>query len=232
MHLVFSDHFTGTSLNTAKWSTCYPWQDTGSGCTNFGNSELEWYLPSQNQVSGGALHLVASKTPTTGTNRSNAPQSYAWRSGMVTTHRSFDFTYGYVQVTARIPQGAGFWPALWLLPQNESWPPEIDIMENLGGNTSSVSCTIHPTGGGQHQRIYQSPVSLSSGWHTYAVNWEPGSITWYVDGHQVFRYTGTVPSQAMYFLADLAVSGSGEIPNASTPASASFDIASVQIFQS
>ena len=62
--------------------------------------------------------------------------------------------------------------------------------------------------------------------------WEPGSITWYVDGHQVFRYTGTVPSQAMYFLADLAVSGSGETPNASTPTSASFDIASVQIFQS
>lgn len=156
---------------------------------------------------------------------------YQWRSGIVTTKGSFDFTYGYVQVTARLPQGAGLWPALWLLPQNESWPPEIDIMENLGANTFSASCTIHPTGGGQSQKIYDSASNLASGWHTYAVNWEPGSITWYIDGHQVFTYSANVPSQPMYFLANLAVEGSGQVPNASTPNTASFDIANVSIYQ-
>lgn len=229
---MFSDDFTGSSLNTSKWDTCYPWQDVPSGCTNFGNPELQWYLPSQDQVFDGALHLTALKTPTMGTNKSGQPEVYQWRSGIVTTYSSFDFTYGYIQVTARIPSGDGLWPALWLLPQNESWPPEIDIMENLGGNTSVVSCTIHPTTGGQVQTIYQSPVSLSSGWHTYAVNWEPHSITWYVDGHQVATYTGTIPNEPMYFLADLAVSGSGETPDYSTPTSASFEISSVEIFQS
>jgi beta-glucanase (GH16 family) len=231
MHLAFTSSFQGSSLNGSKWQTCYPWADSGSGCTNFDNSELEWYLPSQDQVSNGALHLTASKVTTIGTTSAGSPASYQWKSGMVTTNNSFDFTYGYVQVTAHIPTGSGLWPALWLLPQNESWPPEIDIMENLGGNTSRIYCTVHPSLGGESQEIYNSPTNLSSGWHTYAVNWEPHSITWYIDGHQVFTYSANIPQQPMYFLANLAVSGTGQVPNASTPNTASFDISNVSIYQ-
>jgi beta-glucanase (GH16 family) len=231
-HLVFSDDFAGTSLDTTKWDTCYPWADTGSGCTNFGNNELEWYLPSQDQVSGGALHLVASQTPTEGTTRAGAPQSYPWRSGIVTTFNSLEFTYGYLQVTARIPAGDGFWPTLWLLPQSEGWPPEIDFEESHDGDTHSTSETFHPATGPQDQLVYTSPSDLSAGWHTYAVDWEPGAITWYVDGNAVYTHTGSdVPSQPMYFLANLAVSGGEDPPTASTPPSASFDIQSVQIYQ-
>ncbi len=231
MHLAFTSSFQGSSLNGSKWQTCYPWADSGSGCTNFDNSELEWYLPSQAQVSNGTLHLTASKVTTIGTTRAGSPAAYQWKSGMVTTYNSFDFTYGYVQVTARIPAGSGLWPALWLLPQNESWPPEIDIMENLGANTSRIYCTFHPALGGESQEIYNSPTNLSSGWHTYAVNWEPHSITWYIDGHQVFTSSANIPQQPMYFLANLAVSGTGQVPNASTPDTASFDISNVSIYQ-
>jgi beta-glucanase (GH16 family) len=232
MSLRFSDNFGGSSLNTSKWDTCYPWANSGAGCTNYGNPELEWYLPAQAQVSGNALHLVATQAATDGTTRAGQPTTYPWRSGMVTTFHSFEFTYGYVQVTARIPKGDGFWPTLWLLPQSEAWPPEIDFQESHDADTYSNSSTFHPVQGGQYQQVYTSPTDLSTGWHTYAVNWQPQSITWYVDGHTVFTHTGSdVPSEPMYFLANLAISGSEDPPSASTPPSASFDIQSVQIYQ-
>ncbi len=229
---MFSDNFNGSALDAAKWDTCYPWANTGAGCTNFGNNELEWYLPSQDQVSSGALHLTASQTPTNGTTRDGQPTTYPWRSGMVTTFNSLDFTYGYIQVTARIPKGDGFWPTLWLLPKSQAWPPEIDFQESHDGNTFSTSSTFHPTAGGQDQLVFNSPTDLSVGWHTYAVDWEPGSITWYVDGQQVYAHSGSdVPSEPMYFLADLALSGSYDPPSSSTPSTASLDLQSVQIYQ-
>ena len=230
--MVFSDNFSGSALDTSKWDTCYPWADSGAGCTNYGNPELEWYLPAQDQVSGGALHLVASETPTNGTTQNGQPTTYAWRSGILTTFKSLDFTYGYVQVTARIPKGDGLWPTLWLLPQNETWPPEVDFQESVDGSTYTTTSTFHPSAGGQDQQAYTSPTDLSAGWHTYALDWEPGSLTWYVDGHQVFAHAGSdVPSQPMYFLANLAVSGNFDPPTSSTPSTASLDIQSVQIYQ-
>ena len=131
--LVFSSNFSGTQLDTSVWDTCYVRFVAATGCTNFGNpQEEEWYLPSQVDVSGGVLHLIARETPTVGRNSSGAPKIYPYRSGMVTTYSSFRFTYGLVRVVARLPGGIGTWPALWLLPANGSWPPEIDIMENFG----------------------------------------------------------------------------------------------------
>jgi beta-glucanase (GH16 family) len=226
---AFDATFAGTSLDTSQWQTCYPWSDTGSGCTNFGNSqEEEWYLPSQDEVSGGALHLVATALPTPGKAKTGSPKTYPYRSGMVTTYSSFDFTYGYVQVVARLPGGTGTWPALWLLPQSQAWPPEIDMMENWG-TSSTIRTTLHwstPSGPQQAGEQVTSPTSLTTGWHTYGLLWEPGSITWYLDGEPVDSYTGSaVPSQPMYFLANLAIDG----PAAS---SSSFDIQSVQIYDS
>jgi beta-glucanase (GH16 family) len=231
MHLVFGDDFSGSALDTSKWDTCYPWADGGGGCTNFGNNELEWYLPQQDQVSGNSLHLVASQTATTGSTKNGQSKTYDWRSGMVTTFHSLDFTYGYVEVVARVPKGAGFWPTLWLLPQDQSWPPEIDFQEGLGSDTFSTSVTFHSVSTGQHQATVGSSTDLSAGFHTYAVDWEPGSLTWYIDGNVVSTYRGNdVPSQPMYLLADLAISGTNP-PDASTPSSASLDIDQVRVFQ-
>src|ERR1700722_5312871 len=101
----------------------YPGMDVATGCTNFGNAdEQEWYLPSQDQVSGGVLHLVAQPIPTRGTNSAGAAKTYECRSGMVTTMPGFSFEYGVVQVVAQIPSTAGLWPALWLLATDEVWP--------------------------------------------------------------------------------------------------------------
>lgn len=209
--LAFNQTFGGTSLNTSTWGTCYPWFSSGTGCTNYGNSsEEEWYQSSGDVVSGGALHLVATETPTQGTNSSGAPKTYSYSSGMVTTFGSFDFTYGYVQVVAQLPGGTGTWPALWLLPQSKTWPPEIDIMENWG-SANTIQTTFHYANAGvdeQAARTVTSGSSLTSGYHTYGLLWEPGSLTWYLDGNVVDTYSGSsVPSQSMYFLANLAIDG-------------------------
>jgi beta-glucanase (GH16 family) len=226
--LAFASTFGGGALDTGRWAPCYPWFKTLlAGCTNFGNSqEEEWYLPSQDQVSGGALHMVAEASPTQGWTRTGGSKTYAYRSGMVTTFSSFQFTYGYVQVVAKLPGGAGTWPALWLLPETEAWPPEIDIMENWG-TAASFRATLHWATGSSDKQLGQTiatPANLSTTYHTYGLLWQPGSLTWYFDGTAVFSITGgNVPSQPMYFLADLAVDG----PAAS---GSSFDIQSVKIY--
>lgn len=230
---LLADDFAGNSLNSAVWTTCYLWNFApAAGCTNFGNAELEWYMPSQDQVSGGALHLVAQRTPTSGEDANGQPLTYPWTSGVVTTQDHVDFTYGYIQVVARIPKGDGFWPALWLLPLN-GWPPEIDIMENFGNDTSNVYLTNHPVGAPQQELIVNTGTDLSTAYHTFAVDWEPGAITWYLDGQAKYTVTSGVPSVPMYFIANLAIDGTpGRAnPDASTPSSASFDIKSVEIWQ-
>ncbi|MHB1553175.1 MAG: glycoside hydrolase family 16 protein [Acidimicrobiales bacterium] len=226
--LALASTFSGSSLDASRWATCYPWFNTpASGCTNFGNSqEEEWYLPSQDQVSTGALHLVATASPTQGWTRTGSSKTYPYRSGIVTTFSSFNFTYGYVQVVAKLPGGAGTWPALWLLPTSEAWPPEIDIMENWG-TAASFHATLHwATGSSDKQvaKVVSTPANLSTTYHAYGLLWEPGSLTWYFDGAPVFTVTGNeVPSQPMYFLANLAVDGPAT-------SGSSFDIRSVKIY--
>ena len=231
MNLVLSEDFNGAAIDTSRWDTCYPWADNAAGCTNFGNYELQWYVPSQVQVANGILRLVASKTPTDGTTRTGQPQSYPWRSGMVTTNPSLNFTYGYVEIRARVPRGDGFWPALWMLPTSMEHPPEIDFLEAWGDNTFETMLNFHPVPSGQHQQMHTSAVDLSLAFHTYSVHWAPGSIKWYIDGALVHSYTGTdVPNEPMYVLAVLAVSGDYP-PTLSTPSPASLDLDWVRVYQ-
>jgi beta-glucanase (GH16 family) len=201
---TFTATFTGSSLNTKVWATCYPWMDVASGCTNFGNAdEQEWYLPSQDQVSGGVLHLVAQPIATQGTNANGQPETYECRSGMVTTLPGFSFEYGVVQVVARIPSTAGLWPALWLLASDEVWPPEIDMIEQWGPPDPGHSETFHPA---DYDVVSADPTTgnLATGWHTFTLQWTPTSLTWWIDGQEDLTTNSDIPAQEMYFLADLA----------------------------
>jgi beta-glucanase (GH16 family) len=187
------------------WATCYPWQDVPAGCTNYGNTEYEWYLPGQDQVSGGALHLVAQHVPTPGTTANGAPRQYSCRSGMVTTYPSFRFQYGYVQVVAQIPNGPGLWPALWLAAADQNWPPEIDILEHWDSDAWS-RVSLHPVGAIHNFSYYAKPVTanLSVGWHTFGLSWTATRLNWFIDGREVFSDTAAVPRQPMYLIANLA----------------------------
>jgi beta-glucanase (GH16 family) len=199
----FDASFAGSRLDTSVWSTCYPWMDLRSGCTNFGNPEYQWYLPSQDRVAGGVLRLTARRTPTAGKKKNGADAEYSCRSGMVTTYPSLRFRYGFVQVIARIPAGPGLWPALWLAAADFRWPPEIDILEHWGTSGASAAF-FHPAGAAQVRAIIRP--ELTAGWHTFSLSWTRSRLTWYADGRKILTVRHRIPHQRMYLIADLAES--------------------------
>jgi beta-glucanase (GH16 family) len=195
--------FTGTRLDKSVWGTCYPWSPQ-NGCTNFGNpNEVEWYLPSQIEVSGGLLRLVAQRIKTQGKDRNGNGKTYACRSGMVTTDPGMRFQYGYLQVVARLPYGTGLWPALWLAPTNFQWPPEIDIVEHWNTDKKFFQ-HLHSTNG-TVQAASEGTPNLSRGWTTFGLYWSANRLTWYVNGKKVMSTQTGIPQQPMYFIANLAL---------------------------
>lgn len=214
--LIFRDEFNGSSLDTQKWTTCFWWGN--NGCTIATNNELEWYQPQNAAIKNGVLELRAQREKIASTDG----KFYPFTSGMVTTGREndnksdparFTFRYGYVEIRARVPAGKGLLPAFWMLPANNSSVPEIDVMEVLGHAPNEVQMHYHfRTNSGDVDNEgaqFESPVSMADGWHTYGLDWEPDSITWYVDGVERWQYTnvGAISSTPMYLLLDLAVGG-------------------------
>jgi len=242
--VIFDGEFTGTTLDTSTWVSCYPWGSAGS-CTNnqygIAYPEEEQYRASQLVVGDGTLQLVAART--------SVKSGFPWTSGMITTggpfvwppQPTFAYTYGYAEMRAQLPAGAGFWPAFWLVPANGSWPPEIDIMEWQGAQPQTDFMTVHFSDA--HAKndslggTYDSP-GLSSGFHTYGVDWEPNAITWYLDGAARVRVTAaqfaargaTLPNLPMYVIVNLAVGGWVSGSNAQTPSPAALVVQYVRVW--
>ena len=131
-------------------------------------------------------------------------------SGLLTTYRSFSFTYGYAEMRARIPKGTGLWPAFWLLPIDKTWPPEVDVMEVLGQNRRKFHATVHTRASGAHTEVSNKIVTpdLSDDFHDYAVKWTAEEVAWYFDGRRVASTpTPADMHQPMYLLVNLAVGG-------------------------
>lgn len=171
--LVWSDEFSAESLNTQVWN-----YELGAG--GWGNNELETYTNSTNNVhlDSGYLHISAL----------NPSPSY-YTSGRLTTQGKKDFRYGKIRIRAKLPQGKGIWPALWMLGANFStagWPKcgEIDIMELLGHAPSVVYGTIHWDAGGYTSisgSYTLSGSSFSTGFHVFTLVWTPNNLKWSVD---------------------------------------------------
>ncbi len=202
-HLKFHPSFSGSTLNTAVWSTCYAWANPAVGCRNFGSPEHEWYLPSQDRIRDGELQLLAQPLPTLGYNAKGQPQTYPCRSGMVTTFHSFNFEYGIVQIVAQLPTTTDMWPALWLAASNRHWPPEVDILESWIGMRRSTGVFLHPLDG-RHPAGWPITADLTVGWHTFTLLWTPSELVWLIDQRLVLMTRSGVPHQPMYLLADLA----------------------------
>ncbi len=194
----FSGTFSGSKLNTKVWDTCYPTGD----CTNYGNKEYEWYMAAQVHLSGGVLSLSTQRMPTAGKAANGKPEEYGCRSGMITSYPGFHFTYGFVQVVAKVPHNAGLWPALWLGAWNGAFPPEIDMIEAWTGTKNETASFFHPVGAGQDRGLI--PESLTKGWQTYSLSWTKSRLTYYVGSKVVLTVTKRVPQQAMYFIANVA----------------------------
>jgi beta-glucanase (GH16 family) len=186
--LVFYDEFdnpAGSRPDPAKWTF-----EIGGG--GWGNRELEYYTSQNAQMDGeGSLVVTAIKiAPSSGLTCWYGPCQYT--SGRLTTKRKFDLKFGRFEARIRIPRGQGVWPAFWLLGNDIGtigWPKcgEIDIMENIGREPSTVHGTIHGPGYSGSKGI-GAPFKLADNkifaddFHLYAVEWTAGELRWYVDG--------------------------------------------------
>ncbi len=220
-HLTFEDEFKGTHLDTNKWIDSYP-----GGVRTHSNNEQEYYSPQGYSVRNGHLILIARKQEMDG---------MPYTSGMVASYGKFQQEYGWFEIRAKFPAGKGYWPAFWLLPVDGSWPPEIDVLEILGNEPDKVYMTNHYVGeSGDHQGdgdSFQGP-DFAKGFHTFAVQWTPTKLTWYVDGIERFQTTQHIPHQPMYVIANLAVGGSWPgMPDSATQFPGEMIIDYIRVYQ-
>lgn len=239
---TFGDEFAGTSLDPAKWTTCYWWVSAG-GCTNSGNAEQQWYTGSNVIVSDGTVKLRAQKQTTV------APdgKTYEYTSGLISSGRNsnvlstpprFQFKYGYMEIRAKLPKGTGLWPAFWTLPSSHGWPPEIDVMEGRGDRPTDINVGVYnkdSAGKTVHGSVWVNGLAdYTAGFHTFAADWEPTFLSYYIDGVERIRVTDPVriPTEPMYVLANLAVGGNWPgSPDASTPFPSDLEIDWIHVFE-
>jgi beta-glucanase (GH16 family) len=190
--LTWSDEFNqpnGTAPDAAKWAVL-------SGGGGWGNQELEYYTsrPENVHVENGNLVIIARIEPYVGSDDVQRP----YTSARLETKGKFEQMYGRVEARIKIPHGQGVWPAFWMLGSDidkVGWPAcgEIDIMENIGKEPSTVHGTLH--GVGYTPAAYSLPKGkkFSDDFHVFAVEWEPKQIRFYVDD---VLYSTDIPENA------------------------------------
>ncbi|MDX6353433.1 MAG: hypothetical protein QOF98_336, partial [Streptomyces sp.] len=185
---TFTDDFNGSAgagVDSSKWRP-----ETGD---NVNNAEREYYTSGTNNAAldgQGDLVITAKKE-----NPANYQCWYGtctYTSSRLSTAQTFTQAYGHFETRMKLPRGQGMWPAFWMLGNNigtVGWPNsgEIDVMENVGYEPSTIHGTIHGPGYSGSAGIgagYTLPngQSFSDAFHTFAVDWSPNSISWSVDG--------------------------------------------------
>lgn len=234
--LVWSDEFDGPdgSAPDPTWWT----YDLGVGGNGWGNNELEYYTkrPENVEIEGGNLVITARREtfsrpadpgPTPHRTGGAATVTREYTSARIKTQGLFSQAYGKFEARIRIPSGQGMWPAFWMLGADVDkvhWPGcgEIDVMENIGKEPSTVHGSLHGPGpGGVGTDDMTAPFALphgqrfSDGFHVFGVEWEPGAIDFYVDNVKYFTATprgmphgtGWVFDHPFFLLLNLAVGG-------------------------
>ena len=188
-NLVWSDEFSGTSIDQSKWTH-------EVNCDGGGNNEKQCYTANSDNsfVENGLLNIVA---------KAESNQVLPYSSARLISKNQGDWTYGRFEIRAKAPSGQGAWPAIWMLPTDNiygGWPHsgEIDIFEavNLGvplnDGTDNVESNVHGTlhygqswpNNDNSGQSYLLPdgANPADDFHIYALEWEEGEMRWYVDG--------------------------------------------------
>lgn len=234
----------GTS--PSKWTF-----DVG-GEPKWGNEEWQYYTNRrENVATDGVGNLVISA------NREQLPGmedcqygSCDITSGRITTKDKFDQAYGRFEARIKIPDGQGLWPAFWMMGSNiddVDWPGngEIDIMEVVGNEPSTLYGTLHGPGySGAEGPGGETSLPAGQKWaaddfHTYRVDWAPNEVKWLVDGREYLRITpANIPEgkewvfdHPFYLLLNLAVGGEWPgPPDSSTPFPAKMLVDYVRVY--
>ena len=210
--LAWTDEFSGNALDMNAWN-----QEIGNGTNGWGNNELEYYTSSTKNcfVSNGNLIIEARKEPINGLSYSSA---------RLTTQNKKTFTFGRIDIRAKLPVGKGIWPALWMLGSNITsvgWPAcgEIDIMELIGTYPGRVHSTLHWKATNGNHASMGSQINLTSGdfsqqFHVYSLVWKQDTLDCLMDDQLIFRLTKTDVGAATYpfnasqfFIFNVAVGG-------------------------
>lgn len=209
--LVYHEEFADGTIPVENFNF-----EIGDGCPNlcgWGNSELQEYSDSPENVyiENGNLVIKAIE---------ENPNQYT--STRITTKGKQEFKFGRIDIRAKLPEGQGIWPALWMLGANIDelgWPAcgEIDIMEYLGHETNIVHGTAHwgaQGGGSTFLTGSKSGGPFNQQFHVYTLLWENNELNWYVDEDKFHTLTpGNLTNQAwrfnepFFFVFNVAVGG-------------------------
>lgn len=211
--LVWSDEFEYSGLpDSTKWS----FDQKGNGY-GWGNNEAQFYTRNRLQNAGvkdGFLTITALKEELEGKKYTSAR--------LVTAHKG-DWLYGRLEIRAKLPDGRGMWPAIWMLPTEGKyggWPAsgEIDIMENVGYDPFVIVASAH-TKSYNHVQGTQKNNKITiadchTNFHVYALEWEAAEYRVFVDDQLYFTFknegTGSKAwpfDQKFHLLLNLAVGG-------------------------
>jgi len=195
---------------------------------------LDYVVPNHNpfELNGSRLAIRAIRNPlkTNNNNNGHGPlrsmvEQQEFLSGAISTYDKFTQKYGYFEARIKIPDHVGTFPAFWLHHQLRKYEgtrrTEIDIMENLGHapwyiyNSFHYFNNVSATRDGDPVFVKPQPegqihtgIDYSQGYHTYAVEWEPGHVTWFIDGQQVSElYNDNVDHENLYVILNMAMGG-------------------------
>lgn len=217
LRLVFEDNFEGpegSSIDTNVWN-----YEIGNGSNGWGNQESQYYTDRPENIAlDGQGNMVI-------TARREAFEGFNFTSARVTTQGNFDVQFGRVEARIQMPGGRGLWPAFWMLganievtpdddPNTVPWPfcGEIDITEQRGQEPYKTLGSLHGPGYSAGQALGGS-IDLENGrfdqeFHTYAVEWSPDFIDFYLDGARYNRITPEdVPAEGEWVFDDLDAEG-------------------------
>ncbi len=208
--LTWADEFDGTSVNTDHWTF-----ETGSH--GWGNNELQNYTNGNNaEIKDGKLIITAKKI-----NENQQPGSYT--STRIITKGKKEFTYGKMEIRAKLPSGRGIWPAIWMLGANidaVGWPAcgETDIMEYVGYQPNKVHATVHtPAGYGNNANGSEKTLETAEEeFHVYGLIWTEKEMIFYTDSPENVTHKYNPPTKtednwpfdkAQFFILNVAVGG-------------------------
>ncbi|MGM1057286.1 MAG: family 16 glycosylhydrolase [Bacteroidota bacterium] len=199
---------TDGELDTSVWNF-----ETGNN-NGWGNQEAQYYTEDNAVISGGNLVITAKAEDISG---------FDYSSSRITTKDNFEFTYGRIEVRAKLPEGGGTWPAIWMLGSDfdeVGWPQtgEIDIMEHAGNDQDLIHGTLHYEGrsGGDADGNTVMVDGVSDDFHIYTVEWSDQHIIFLVDGEVFHTYENNPDSpfnKDFFLILNVAMGGTfgGEI---------------------
>ena len=220
---IWSEEFNGPAGAPADPNVWVAQNGDGVAFGNrgWGNNERQWYDDKISSTDGLGSYVIKATTTNAGINNCYYKGPCEWASTKLVTKDKVGFKYGRIEARIKGPVGKGTWGAFWMLGADideRGWPGcgEIDVTELLGSLPSTNLGYIHGPSGSRGERV-EMKTPHASEYHTYAVDWLPDQIRYYLDGVPFLtldkRDPGWVYDHEFYIIINLAMGGNlgGEI---------------------